>query len=519
MDQVFELLLQFLTQFAGGPGPAENNLVRFALPAAFWGILLFVAWSRQKQDQHPREKWLVWGFALCMFRELFLLTHLAIKMVNQTEHDAFCNYVEPIEHTLSLAAIAVIAGAFLRYILDDVTLSSRYLRAGIIATAFGGLVTIIWWPNQLAANPQARFHDAGSAVLLHLLSLALLATAIIILVRNRGWLRNIIIVALSFLFVAEFIVLFNFWTDRVYVEVLCPIGNSFHILAVPLFGLVYFREMSLEKNKAQRALSKYRDHLEELVHIRTRELTAANKQLERAAVLEERQRIAAEMHDGLAQTLSFLGMKTDIVVEMLNDGQASGVLEEIDQMHLAIGQATTDVRRSIASLRENPRQRGSLDEEISRLCDSFTASSGKTVRFQNDLPATLYITPEELEQVSKVVQEALLNIYQHANAPHTEIRITNVKNMVKITIRDDGQGFETDEQEKASGDHFGLSIMKARATRIGGKLTIRSQPGNGTVVTLVWVSNYARDALKSEGEQSSFEYGSTILSLNSDLSK
>jgi nitrate/nitrite-specific signal transduction histidine kinase len=91
--------------------------------------------------------------------------------------------------------------------------------------------------------------------------------------------------------------------------------------------------------------------------------------------------------------------------------------------------------------------------------------------------------------------------------------------MVKITIRDDGQGFETDEQEKASGDHFGLSIMKARATRIGGKLTIRSQPGNGTVVTLVWVSNYARDALKSEGEQSSFEYGSTILSLNSDLSK
>ena len=386
MDRFFELLLQFIAQFAGGPGPAENNLVRFALPAVLWGILLYVAWSRQRHGEHPREKWLVWGFALGLFRELFLLVHLSLKMLNESGHDVWCNFVEPIEHALALAAIVVIAASFLRYILDDPIISGRYLRIGLGATVVGCLVTVIWWPNQLAANPLARFHDAGSAVLLHLLSLSLLGAAMVILVRKRGWLRNVVILAFSLLFLSEFFILMNFATDRAYVEVLCPIGNSLHILAVPLFGFVYFREMSLDKNKAQQSLSAYRDHLEELVAIRTSELSAANKQLEKAAVLEERQRIAAEMHDGLAQTLSYLGMKTDRADELLRKGQVEQVVGEFDHMKLAIGQAALDVRRSIASLQEGPQPRRSLQEVLANLVDELSTDADQNVRFVNRLP-------------------------------------------------------------------------------------------------------------------------------------
>jgi signal transduction histidine kinase len=512
VDQLSELLLQLLTQFAGGPGPAENNLVRFALPAVLWAILLYVAWSRQRHEDHPREKLLVWGFALGLLRELFMLGRVALKIASEAGHDSLCAFVEPIEHTLGLAATVVIAASFLRYILDDVQMSGRYLRVGL-ATAFAGcLITILWWPTDLAANPDVRFHESGSAVLLHLMSLILLAAAIVILVRQQGWLRNVVIVALSFLFLAEFLILLNYATSRAYVTVLCPIGNALHILAVVIFGFVYFREMSLDKKKAQQALSAYRDQLEDLVTIRTAELTEANKRLEKTAVLEERQRIAAEMHDGLAQTLSYLGIQTDRAGEMLQDGQVERVIGQFDHMRDAIGKATVDVRRSIASLQESPLPRRTLEENLAQLIDNYSSSAGPVVELQSQLPEHLSLAPDELDQVLKVVNEALLNVRQHAQASQVVVRATADGEWVKIVIADDGRGFDPGEQEEALDDHFGLSIMKARAARIGGQLTIHSTVGQGTEIALAWQPNNGRRPVRVDEETPASSYEAPALS-------
>lgn len=64
MNQALEFLLQLVRQFAGGPGPMENNLAHFGLRVALWGALLIVAWLRQRQRERPREKLLVWGFGM-----------------------------------------------------------------------------------------------------------------------------------------------------------------------------------------------------------------------------------------------------------------------------------------------------------------------------------------------------------------------------------------------------------------------------------------------------------------------
>ena len=501
MDQFTELLLQFLTQFAGGPGPAENNVVRFALPAILWAILLYVAWSRQRHEDLPREKWLVWGFALGLLRELFMLGRISLKIVNQSGHDALCAFVEPMEHTLGLAATVVIAASFLRYIVDDDALSRRYLRAGLGATAFVSLLTIVWWPSDMAANPAIRFHETGSAVLLHLTSLLVLAAAIVILARENGWLRNVVIIAFSFMFISEFIVLLNYATSRAYVEVLCPLGNICHIVSVVIFVFVYFREMSIEKQEAQQALSAYRDHLEHLVTVRTAELTEANKQLEKAAVLEERQRIAAEMHDGLAQTLSYLGLKTDRAGELLRQGRDREVASEFGQMQEAIGQATVDVRRSIASLRENPRPRHSLQEEMQLLCGKNSGADWPVIELHDELPGSLDLPSNEMDQVSKVVQEALLNIYQHASAGRVVVRMTAQDDKVAISIDDDGLGFDPDRQDEAASDHFGLSIMKARATRIGGDLFVHSRIGQGTEIILAWRPSVGQGSSAHDGDR------------------
>ncbi|NIV29690.1 MAG: hypothetical protein GWN58_09350, partial [Anaerolineae bacterium] len=60
-----------------GPGPRENNLIRFGLPAILWAVLLAVAWSRQRQEELPRERLLVWGFGLALARELYMFGHVA----------------------------------------------------------------------------------------------------------------------------------------------------------------------------------------------------------------------------------------------------------------------------------------------------------------------------------------------------------------------------------------------------------------------------------------------------------
>ena len=95
MDKFLDIWLMSLTQIAGGPGPAENDLVRFALPAILWAVLLASAWSGQRHGGLPREGLLVWGFGL------------------------------------GLASVVMIAGSFLRYILDDELLARRYIQNGL----------------------------------------------------------------------------------------------------------------------------------------------------------------------------------------------------------------------------------------------------------------------------------------------------------------------------------------------------------------------------------------------------
>jgi signal transduction histidine kinase len=480
-----------LTQIGGGPQAPENNLVRFGLPAIFWAILLAVAWNRQRHQDLPRERLLVWGFGLALFRELFMLLHLSEKLLDQSGHAAHSSYVEPIEHALAVAAVIVISAAFLRYILDDAWLPRRYLIIGLGAVAAGFLLTFFWWPEQLAINPEIRFNETAPAWLLHFTELLLIASAMFILIQKRGWLRNVVLIALSFLFLSEFLIIVNFITGRAHAAFLCPISNNLHIWAVPIFGLVYFREQAIEKRHAQNELRSYRDHLQELVDDRTVELRQANKQLQRAAVLEERQRIAANMHDGLAQTLSTLSLKTGQAAELLNEGDVQPVLNEFDQMQDIIGRAVSDIRRSIASLQENPQPRLSLQDALARtIGDIAKRKNGPEPDFDK-LQEPIFLAADEQEQVLRLVQEALLNARRHASATFIKLRLERKPGQFIITVEDDGLGFDLEQAEQNNGNHFGLSIMRARASHIGGNITIDSRPGHGTRVTLTWPANGA----------------------------
>jgi signal transduction histidine kinase len=158
-------------------------------------------------------------------------------------------------------------------------------------------------------------------------------------------------------------------------------------------------------------------------------------------------------------------------------------------MQRAIGQATLDVRRSIASLQENPQPRQSLQDVLAQLVEERGDGKGTAVYLTTHLNQPLFLPPAELEQVKRLVGEAIHNARRHAQANRITVSTDLENDNIQITIADDGQGFDPKNQAAMPGDHFGLSIMKARAARIGGNLVIHSQPGKGTKVTLTWKSN------------------------------
>ena len=486
MNNFLDFILLFLSQFSGGPSAPENNLVRFGLAAIFWGVLLAFAWSRRRHDGHPREKLLIYGFALGFCRELLMLSHASMRILYPDYYQIACIIMEPIEHAMILAMVVVISGSFLRYILDNALLAKRFLRIGLTLAAVEYLVTVVWWPSQLDFNTDFRFHQSWSAWLMHLIACIVIVIAIVILVQKRGWLRNVIVLALSSFLVSEFLVLINLTLQSRFKTVLCPVSNTFYIWAIPLFGYVYYRELSIEKRQTEEALHAHRDHLEEMVAARTSELMQANKKLKQVAVIEERQRIASDMHDGLAQTLTYLHMKMEEAAEFVQNGRSDQLVIELSNMQQTIDQASVDVRQVITSLTEPPHQRRSLQNLLNDMVNRAKEESGLSIQLRTQLVKPIFLIPAQREQVSRIISEALLNAVRHAQASEIYVQVKAKADTMEIIVVDNGRSFDPNGKTAIKKDHFGLNIMRARAAHLNGQLFIQSNPGMGTQVSLSW---------------------------------
>ncbi len=209
------------------------------------------------------------------------------------------------------------------------------------------------------------------------------------------------------------------------------------------------------------------------------------EQTERVAALEERQRIAADMHDGLAQTLSYVKLKNTQVADLIARDSVEQAAQEVALIGTAIEQAGHEVRQSIASLRAAPVLDRALQEHLAEVVTTFAESApGISVDLQVADEQGTVLESDTTAQVLRVVQEALQNARRHASATCVTVRLERQGTTCCVMIQDDGSGF--DAAQVNGKEHFGLSIMQARAARIGGELTIDSAPGRGTRVILAW---------------------------------
>lgn len=200
----------------------------------------------------------------------------------------------------------------------------------------------------------------------------------------------------------------------------------------------------------------------------TREITAYQRGARHAAVLEERRRLARDLHDGLAQELGFIVMHTRSRIE---EGRAPSGLEPIAT---AAERAIDEARRAISALTRPIDE--PLDVAVAQAAEDVAHRVGAHVRL--DLAEGVDVEPATREELLRIVREAVSNAARHARAEVVTVELANTDD-VKLRIRDDGVGFDADVGR--AGGH-GLTSMRERTRALGGEFQIRSAPGGGTEV-------------------------------------
>jgi GAF domain-containing protein/HAMP domain-containing protein len=214
------------------------------------------------------------------------------------------------------------------------------------------------------------------------------------------------------------------------------------------------------------------------------------EQAQQAAALEERSRLARDLHDAVTQTLFSASLISEVVPALWESDQDEGrkLLNELRQLTRG---ALAEMRTLLLELRPAALAEASLDELLRQLGEAITGRSGVpvtvTIEGECDLPAEVHVA------LYRVAQEALNNVVKHSRASTVEVslRCTSSsdaadgerRQTVKLEVTDDGCGFDP---SRVPPDRLGLGIIRERAEAIGATLEIETDPGSGTKVELVW---------------------------------
>lgn len=200
------------------------------------------------------------------------------------------------------------------------------------------------------------------------------------------------------------------------------------------------------------------------------------------AVLEERNRIAREIHDTLAQGFVAVSVQLELVARLLT-ASTENAKEHLNQARMMVRDSLSEARSAIWELRSQTEGSEDLAARLSKMAGQVTASS--SVKLRLDVHGTYRPLARVVEdELVRIGQEAVTNAVRHANAGQIQIELVFERKKVKMTIADDGCGFSVNSSGRGPAGHFGLQGMRERAERIDADLTVVSAPGEGTRVSL-----------------------------------
>ncbi|MBD2214262.1 PAS domain S-box protein [Nostoc linckia FACHB-104] len=201
------------------------------------------------------------------------------------------------------------------------------------------------------------------------------------------------------------------------------------------------------------------------------------KRAEAASILEERNRMAREIHDTLAQAFTGILAQVGAAKQVLTD-DLEATEAHLDLIKELARTGLVEARRSVVALRPQLLEEGSLQSALHRLVAQLRTAAMDTTLYY-EIEGAVYSLPTEVESnLLRMGQEALTNAIRHANADEIRVELIYDRDRVCLRVQDNGQGFGVGSIPASEG--FGLLGMSERAERIGAQLTIRSQPGEGT---------------------------------------
>jgi PAS domain S-box-containing protein len=208
------------------------------------------------------------------------------------------------------------------------------------------------------------------------------------------------------------------------------------------------------------------------------QLTRLAEREQQSLVLQERNRMAREIHDTLTQGFTSISIQLEAAEDALN-GDIAQALEYIARARELAHRSLKEARRSAYALRPELLEHPDLPDAIGRIVEQVTAGTGLTMQFQ------VYGDPKPLptdieDHLLWIVHEALMNVLKHADAEHVEITVDYRNADVVLIVHDDGRGFVTAKPRLGS---MGLIGMRERTVRLGGRFELESSPGDGT-----WIS-------------------------------
>jgi two-component system nitrate/nitrite sensor histidine kinase NarX len=216
----------------------------------------------------------------------------------------------------------------------------------------------------------------------------------------------------------------------------------------------------------------------------------------RLSIIKERNALAHELHDSLAQTLASLRFQVSMLDEAIDQQGADVTHEDIHQIKGGLDEAYTELRELLAHFRAPINSRGLL-AALEDLISNFRKQSGMHVLLQKEWDTSNLSANMEM-QVVRIIQEALANTRKYSKAHTVRVMLRCDKNEnYHVLIEDDGIGMEKPAFSGHPGEHLGLSIMQERARYLGGELRIESEPGEGTRVQLNF-SNAPSDEPKEQ---------------------
>lgn len=207
----------------------------------------------------------------------------------------------------------------------------------------------------------------------------------------------------------------------------------------------------------------------------------ARQLAQRAAALSERERLASELHDNLAQTLNLVNFKIGQIQAMLSDSMSETAQTEIKQVQTNVESAIEEVRLVVSEMASPANTyEEELLPQLERSVEEFEQATGIVVGVTGVESAHTRLTALAQKQLLMIISEALTNIQRHAEAENVSLHFCADQDSLHVTIEDDGKGFQP---EMIKGNHhLGLRIMRTRAERSGGTVDIVSSLGKGTRV-------------------------------------